>query len=74
MPGGTKITIESISVSAGSARLEAGGLEKMEGAHSAAFEIWIRRDGTPEMIPYTDGTCREFVKDAIDEILNNTPY
>jgi hypothetical protein len=73
MTGGpTKI--ERCSVSVGRQRLVAGGLEKMDGTGDGGFELWIRKDGSPEMVPYASNSRQEFVKDAIDEILRGTPF
>jgi hypothetical protein len=62
------------SVTTARQRLEAGGLKKMEGSSNRSFEIWIRKDGEPEMVPYADESCQEVLKDAVDEILIGTPY
>jgi hypothetical protein len=70
---GVPTKIERCSVSVGRQLLVAGGLEKMDGTGDGSFEIWIRTDGTPEMVPYAGNSRQEFVKDAIDEILRGTP-
>ena len=66
--------MEPINISTARQRLENAGLEKMDGAASPGFEIWLWPDGTPEMIPYADGTHQDFVKGAVDDILRAKPY
>jgi len=67
-----------ISVAIALQRLRNAGLEKMDGVGSGVggipFEIWIWPNGVPEMVPYADASCQECVAEAVDGILQGTPY
>ena len=65
---------ETIDVHVARGLLEQAGLvEKTDIPHGATYEIWLRRDGFPEQIPYADSTQQEFLKEAVDDILRNHP-
>jgi hypothetical protein len=63
-----------IGVSQGRAILSRHGLERLDGAGNRnTFEIWIARNGMPEMVPFKDARQEEFLKAAIDELVKKYP-